>query len=174
MPDNRLTSLFSALSSAARLVFPPACPLCRSPLQNGAGFCQACYEDMTRIEDHKCPLCGAPFFDLSAPHLCGDCIKKKPPFERARSWGLYDNALADAVREFKFRRRHGLAEPLAWLLHELMSREMHETEFDLVVPVPLHKRRLRERGYDQVTLVARRLAARKEIKLSVYNQTRKN
>ncbi len=126
------------------------------------------------IEEPKCPVCGAPFLSETVPaHLCGRCIKRRPPFKRARSWGIYDKALRDAVREFKFHARHGLCRPLADLLGEVYDRDMADRGFNLVIPVPLHKRRLRERGFDQATLLARSLSKRNGLELSLYNLRRR-
>jgi ComF family protein len=163
----------SIISTATSLIFPPVCPLCQQDMKNQEqGFCSDCLEEMIKIELRKCPLCGAPFFDESLPHLCGDCIRQKPPFQRARSWGLYEGVLAEALRQFKFHKKHGLAWPLAGLLSDLFDREMNGSEFDLVVPVPLHKKRLRERGFDQAALLAKSLAKIKSIRHSIHNLKR--
>jgi ComF family protein len=166
--------LSSLVSGPTRLVFAPMCPLCRNPLEHGEeGFCTPCREDMINIRDARCEICGVPFLSGTGPaHLCGECIKRKPRFKRARSWGIYEGALREAVREFKFRARLGLCQPLSDLLGEVYDREMADEGFELVIPVPLHKRRLRERGFDQATLLARSLAKNKGLELSLYNLRR--
>jgi ComF family protein len=81
-----------------------------------------------------------------------------PPFAGARSFGYYTAELSGVIRGFKFLGRRNLA----GLLAPLLARVFHDTwtaeEFDLIVPIPLHARRKRERGYNQSELLARSLA----------------
>jgi ComF family protein len=97
-------------------------------------------------------------FEASAEHLCGRCILQPPPYSGARSYGYYTAELSRVIQEFKFHGRRNLTSLLAPLLTETFLGSWREEDFDLVVAVPLHPKRKRERGYNQSELLARALA----------------
>jgi ComF family protein len=90
-------------------------------------------------------------------HPCGDCMASPPRFDRARAAGVYDGPLRSAIHQFKYRGGLLFAKPLGLLLAEHGARLLNSNGIDLIVPVPLHFRRLRERGYNQSLELARRL-----------------
>lgn len=94
-----------------------------------------------------------PFTSQSGTaHLCGRCSSKTPPYTQVYAVGLYEETLRRAVQQFKFNQRIGLDRPLG----RLLVRQLPGSGgFDLIVPVPLHPRRLRERSYNQSLLLAR-------------------
>jgi len=101
-----------------------------------------------------CETCALPF--VSGPsHRCGDCLTEEPSFEKLHAAGLYEGLLLDLVVRLKYRGE----ERLGSLLGERMAGVLKDTEsgIDLIVPVPLHAARLRERGFNQATLLARRI-----------------
>jgi len=108
----------------------------------------------------RCASCGLPFhnFEAGAEHLCGRCILQPPPYSGARSYGYYTAELSRVIQEFKFHGRRNLTSLLATLLTETFLNSWREGDFDLVVAVPLHPKRKRERGYNQSELLARALA----------------
>jgi ComF family protein len=89
--------------------------------------------------------------------LCAGCRRRGPGFDYARAAAPYDGVLRDAVHAFKFAGRRALAAPLGDLLVELGTTGLPAGMPGLLVPVPLHPRRERERGFNQATLLARRL-----------------
>ena len=144
------------ITAALDLVFPPLCPVCREML--GAGrrdpLCGACWKGMDRIGPPWCRCCGIP---LGIEGLCGWCRERRPRFAYARAAARYGGLVRDAIHAFKFGGRRGLAEPLGDLLAGLGLSALPGAAPDSLVPVPLHHRRERERGYNQALLVARRL-----------------
>jgi len=144
------------VTAALDLVFPPLCPVCDGML--GAGrrdpLCGACWEGFERIAPPWCRCCGAP---LGIEGLCGACRSRRPRFAYARAALLYGDLAREAIHAFKFGGRRGLANPLGDLLAGLGLSALPGAEPDALVPVPLHPRRARERGYDQALLLARRL-----------------
>jgi ComF family protein len=138
------------------LVFPPLCPVCDGIL--GADrrdpLCGACWEGFERIAPPWCRCCGAP---LGIEGLCGACRRRRPRFAYARAAVLYGDLVREAIHAFKFGGRRGLATPLGDLLAGLGLSALPGAVPDALVPVPLHPRRARERGYDQALLLARRL-----------------
>jgi len=144
------------VTAALDLVFPPLCPLCDRML--GAGrrdpLCGACWEGLERIAPPWCRCCGAP---LGIEGLCGACRIRRPRFAYARAALLYGDLVREAIHAFKFGGRGGLANPLGDLLAGLGLSALPGAAPDVLVPVPLHPRRARERGYNQALLLARRL-----------------
>ncbi|MDO8478786.1 MAG: ComF family protein [Candidatus Rokubacteria bacterium] len=144
------------VTAALDLVFPPLCPVCDGML--GAGrrdpLCGACWEGFERIAPPWCRCCGAP---LGIEGLCGACRSRRPRFAYARAALLYGDLAREAIHAFKFGGRRGLANPLGDLLAGLGLSALPGAAPDAFVPVPLHPRRARERGYDQALLLARRL-----------------
>lgn len=138
-------------------LFPPRCPVCRAFLDEWEGaLCRVCLDTLLLIERPFCERCGLPF-DSGEPPIC-ECRRTPPPFCRARAWALYGGALEEAILQLKFRGQSWLARPLASGMLASLPPGIDPGELDLVVPVPLHPRRLRERGYNQSVLLGRVLA----------------
>ena len=144
------------LTAALDLLFPPFCPVCHAAL--GAGrrdpLCGACWQALERIAPPWCRRCGQP---LSIEGLCGECRTRRRPFAYARAAVRYGPIAREALHAFKFGGRRALAAPLADLLAGLGLRALPGAAPDLLVPVPLHARRERQRGYNQSALLAKRL-----------------
>jgi len=144
------------VTAALDLVFPPLCPVCREMLGSDRRdpLCGACWRDMDRIGPPWCRCCGLP---LGVEGLCGGCRHSRPAFAYARAAARYGGLVREAIHAFKFGGRRGMAEPLGDLLAGLGLSALPGATPDLLVPVPLHRRRERERGYNQALLLARRL-----------------
>jgi ComF family protein len=149
------------------LLFPPFCPVCRRALGEARRdpLCGSCWGRLERIAAPYCRVCGLPFGRFASAdadgtpqqtHLCSRCRRRLPPFAYARSATRYGEVAREALHAFKFGGRRALAAPLADLLAELRA-SLPVPVPDLVVPVPLHPRRMRERGFNQSLLLARRL-----------------
>jgi ComF family protein len=101
-----------------------------------------------------------PNFDPDSECLCGDCILKPPAFSGARSFGYYTGELGGLVRAFKFQNRRNLVELLGPFLVDTFHETWNRDDFDMILAVPLHPKRLRDRGYNQAGLLARSLSLR--------------
>ncbi len=146
------------------LIFPESCIVCAKPVsrQQDSGVCDLCWEKtlQLRIYEPWCASCGLPFQSLEAgeTHLCSDCILRPPPFSGARSFGYYAAELSRIIQCLKFRRRQNLVGLLAPLLAGTFFDSWEREEFDAIVPIPLHPKRSRERGFNQAVLLSRSLA----------------
>jgi ComF family protein len=137
-----------------RLVLPPRCLLCGAHGGAGRDLCAGCSGDLV-VNALCCPRCALP---LSAPApLCGECLKSEPPFATAWAPFHYAHPLDLLEARFKFRTDLAAGRVLADLLVQCASRDT-PAQPQLIVPVPLHARRLRERGYNQALELARPLA----------------
>lgn len=148
--------LVRGLSQLAALLWPARCAAC--DVVGRAPFCGDCAPSLLETPC-GCPVCGAPqpeeLLPALIPRRCGACAAQAPPFAQARAPYLYWGALAEAISAFKYRGREDLAESLSALF--LLAEA---PRVDVLVPVPLHPRRLRERGYDQAHLLAVELGKR--------------
>jgi ComF family protein len=88
-------------------------------------------------------------------HLCGRCIRSAPAFDAARAAGVYQGALMQTIHLLKYGGKIQLARPLGRLLFDTFRQCTETAGADLVVPVPLHRRRFRERGFNQAYLLVR-------------------
>jgi ComF family protein len=117
-----------------------------------------------------CLCCGRPFASALAGEamlpLCRLCRVNFYAFNRARSFAVYDESLSEAMLLLKYDEVARLGSWFADRLAEIVSREEKEWKADVVVPVPLHAERQRERGYNQADLIARPLAKRLGLKLN--------
>lgn len=159
-------SLFTLLwRGILSIVFPAHCALCMKPLEPGRGvcLCDPCWTGLPRVSQPFCPKCGRPIAGRAmTPFVtaCGECRLAPPRFGVCRSPGLYEEGLKQCIHLFKYEGRRGLARPLGLLMAECVAREFHETKFDALVPVPLHRSKLRDRGFNQAELLARELGSR--------------
>jgi ComF family protein len=144
------------VTAALDLIFPPLCPVCRELLGEGRRdpLCGTCWRRMSRIAPPWCRRCGAP---LAIEGVCGGCRTRRPRFAYARSAARYGDVVREAIHALKFGGRRTLADPLGDLLAGLGLAALPGARPDLLIPVPLHPRRQRDRGYNQALLLARRL-----------------
>ncbi len=115
-------------------------------------LCGACWEGLERIRPPWCRCCGIP---IGIEGLCGVCRRRRPRFAYARAAARYGGLVREAIHAFKFGGRRGLAEPLGELVAGIGLSALPGAAPDLLVPVPLHRRRERERGYNQALLLSR-------------------
>jgi ComF family protein len=148
------------VDAVLNLVYPENCIICAAPLsrQKDCGVCETCWTKTCalKIQPPYCPSCGIPFqtLDYNDVHLCGNCILETPPYSGARSFGFYAAELSSVIQNLKFRGRKNLDGLLAQLLVWTFCDTWACNDFDLIVPVPLHSKRKRERGYNQAALLA--------------------
>ena len=151
-------SLNETLRAITDVIFPPRCLGCAEILlqQSLQTFCPACNEKIKFITGSLCPICGMAFFDSPAPdHLCGNCLESKPYFSLARAVASYETLILDAIHQFKYGRNISTGAVLASFMAEFNFPDFDFTDYSLIIPVPLHIRRLRERGFNQALILAK-------------------
>jgi ComF family protein len=89
-------------------------------------------------------------------HLCGECLRQPGPIDKARAAAIHTGPLPAVIHSLKYRRRLQLARPLGRLLAAAFAHHWQPGEIDAVLPVPLHPRRMRQRGFNQTYLLLRR------------------
>ncbi len=139
------------LWSSLDWLFPPVCGGCK---RVGFRWCPDCQQQVIRVPEPVCRTCGLP---LSYPGLCPTCHDFPPPYEAIRSWAIFEGPVRLAIHTLKYGRNVALGDALAPHLVEFVNKLGWQV--DLVVPVPLGSQRMKERGYNQVGLLAKPLAA---------------
>ncbi len=143
------------------LFFPPVCSFCESAsVESGASLCEDCRDSIDRVGGPICIQCGLPIPGLSlAPSgRCGRCLTDPPRYERARYGVYYQGTVRDALLRLKFAGALHIAPALSLILTEAFRRHFESGDFDLIVPVPIHRTRLIRRGFNQVVELGKRLS----------------
>ena len=138
-------------------VFPPQCLGCEGAMEEAGGYlCPGCWGRVVGRTTPGCRRCSSPY--AAEGVQCGNCASWEPAFERAIVLGDFDEVLQQAVHALKFRQQPGLGVALGRRLGTLPVLSGLLREVDVLVPVPLHGARQRERGYNQSEYIARGLA----------------
>ena len=154
------------LDAAIAVAFPTECSLCQDELSSAGGLriCRACWAELQPWSGPSCARCGIPFASARALDAslaeCGACRNDAPGFDAARTLGLYTGKLRRAVLHLKFGGEERLGERLGELLVPAWDGLLRLGDLGtlLIVPVPLHPSRRRERGFNQSELLAAGLA----------------
>ncbi len=144
------------VEKALDLLFPPQCLLCEAFVSRFGVLCAQCWPAIGFIAPPYCIRCGLPFaYTLGEGAICAECIRTPPLYAQARAALRYDDASRRLVMALKYHDQQQLARAYAlWMAQagaELLARA------DLIVPVPLHRRRFLTRRYNQSALLARAL-----------------
>jgi competence protein ComFC len=131
------------------LFFPRWCIGCG---KEGDYICGSCRENLPVITPPICPLCGRPQTQTA---ICRSCREESPETDGIRSPFLFDGVIRRAIHELKYRNLRTLAPALAGCLYDYLKENL--VPGDVLMPVPLHRKRQRERGYNQSALIAREL-----------------
>lgn len=141
----------------ARLLFPPTCPSCRRIVTRPGTVCGTCWPQIRFLEQPWCEVLGTPFsHEMGDAIISPQALADPPVFRRVRSAVVYDGVAGKLIRQLKYRDATHLAPWLAgWMARA--GRELL-AETDVIVPVPLHRRRFFARRFNQSAELGRALA----------------
>ena len=149
------STLSSALKPLVDFVYPPRCPLCGEGIAAGPGLCAACWETFEFPGEPACSRCQTPLFGIGTDSICHACVTHPPRHSGIVAAVLYNETARQLVLRFKHGGRIGLAR----LMGQLMAARLTSAPEDaILVPVPLHRRRLWARGYNQSAVLASSIA----------------
>jgi len=140
---------------ALDLFFPPWCIGCG---REGQYICNACCEKLPIVSPPVCAICGR---SLTEENTCPDCIEGPVTIDGIRAPFLFHGVIRKAIHELKYRNLKAIAPLLAGFLYDYLLE--NPIPGDVLVPVPIHTKRLRERGYNQSSLIARELGRKNEL-----------
>lgn len=158
-----LKSFFSGLID---IIFPRNCILCREyhPATANDPLCRSCREKLPINTPPFCVRCSRHLKNISEESLCPTCRAHPPHFDEGWAMLDYQDAARTLLQRFKFHNKTSIRKTFATLLHQFVSRyALRFPNTTMIIPVPLHPGRLRERGYDQAALLGECVA--KELKL---------
>ena len=153
-------------------LYPPTCVLCRGDGEPGWDLCAACREELPR-NTRCCSVCAIPLpLLIQAEQRCGVCQRHPPGFDRVTAPFLYTYPLRELIITLKFQQQLALAPLLGRLLAEELlpligAGDAFSVWPEVIMPVPLHPHRLRERGFNQALELARPLARQLQIPLDL-------
>ncbi len=119
-------------------------------------LCPACRDGFMPVTPPVCPVCGLMFKSREGPdHMCGQCIRRPRRFRAARAAGVYEQVFMDLIHALKYQGKLRAADSLALVLLCRFLRHWRPEDVDVLMPVPLHIRKLRQRGFNQALLLIR-------------------
>lgn len=162
--------MIEALSRLGReigqMVLPSWCVVCNEELpwrDRVASCCRRCWDALPRIRTGQCRSCAMVWSGEAGGDLCIECQLDPLPVDWTATWGHYRGGLERLLHAFKFERHEFLADPLAGLLAGVVEEHPHR-DFDVIVPVPMHRRKERKRGYNQAELLAMELSKKLRVR----------
>lgn len=150
------TVIYDFFNAFSNLIFPKSCLVCSIKLIGNPEIllCNTCLEKIQLIEKPFCSICGKPFFSAAGDnHLCSVCLKTKWHFSKAQAIFVYKEPVTKVVHNFKYHRSTSCLSTFAALKNSLANLK-DVADVELVVPVPLHRKRLRQRGFNQAQVLA--------------------
>lgn len=155
-------------------LFPPLCHVCRTfiPAAGPLHICSACRERLLPIASPLCVVCGMPYVGAGEDHTCGTCVTSHHHYDAARAALEYEGVSRDLIHAFKYRSKTHLSRPLALLTIERLTGFVSSWSPDLIIPVPLHRKRLRSRGFNQAVLLGAIFSSHWKIPLDRHNLRR--
>ena len=154
----------------SNFLFPIVCIFCGTRSERELALCQACESDLPWLGD-ACQQCALPLATNKSNHLrCPDCLSKPPPFEHVYALFHYQHPISHFITQLKFHKQLLYAKIFGLLLAErLMNIYKNQTsQPQLLIPMPLHKKRLRARGFNQSLEISR--AIKKKLGLAIDTQ----
>jgi competence protein ComFC len=156
------SELFQA---AISLLYPATCTTCGKNIRAGDYLCDICEAKIVHIVAPFCETCSEPFEgSITGAFTCANCAHRTIYFDAAVAAYRGRGIVREVIHEFKYGRQMHLRHPIAgWLYAALDDERLRNISFDLIVPVPLHPARQRERGFNQASLLAESLSVETSI-----------
>ncbi|HUA35879.1 MAG TPA: ComF family protein [Candidatus Binataceae bacterium] len=165
----------AAFQELVNFLYPPRCAACDAPFDISTDYrvCGDCLARVEPVPGPHCEICGGPLESvMNEERLCARCIAEPPSFRRAVAIARYRSRAEDepgTLPALLRRHKYGLDQAVGRALAEYLGDELpiHPQDYDVVVPIPLHRRRLWWRGFNQSALLASEIAARLALPLDV-------
>src|SRR5947209_8937453 len=158
-------ALPSGLGALVSLLYPPVCTICGANIRAGAYLCDHCEGKAIRIVAPFCQKCTEPCEGaITGAFTCANCAHRTIHYDAAVAAYRSRGIVREIIHDFKYGRQIYLRHLVARWLHAALDDErLRGSQFDIIVPVPLHATRLRERGFNQAALLAALLSAQTSI-----------
>lgn len=157
-----LSNLFSIPQS---FCLPSVCLLCNQFHREKLAVCSFCIGLLTELNS-CCQLCAEPLADDKYP-ICGTCIKKPPHFDRAFIPYIFKEPLRGLLHKFKYHKGLYIAPLLAHLMCQSLPKMLHKPQ--CLIPVPIHKQKLKQRGFNQAVVLAKLISKKTNIPYNLHS-----
>ncbi len=137
-------------------LFPPICPICNRIASSRSGICPDCKRKLCHIEEPVCQKCGKPLDEET--QWCDDCKRARHVYDEGRGALVYDEYMSTSIYRFKYNKKREFSAVYSRLINERLGDKIRSWAPDVMIPVPIHKDRLKKRGYNQALLIARDLS----------------
>jgi ComF family protein len=144
------------------IIYPSTCICCYKIISQDGLFCKECFLELEFISPIKCQICSMPIqyqHQFCARMTCASCFQKKPFFDSSYAIFIYNQTIGKAIIDFKFNDQTFLALKFAKIFRSQIDNFI--SDVDYVVSVPMHKRKLLKRKYNQANLLARNISSEK-------------
>ena len=141
------------------IIFPRRCPLCDEVIPPDEKICPECIGKAELVQEPVCKRCGKPIGNARKEY-CGDCDRKKHFFDSGKAVFVYQGAVQHSLYRFKYANRREYAAFYGKMACIQYARWISRLGIDAIIPVPLHRKRRRERGYNQAELFAKEIGKR--------------
>jgi ComF family protein len=162
----------TVITASLDLLFPPSCPSCKKMTgDNDRLLCRDCHSQLNFIKTPYCSCCGREFPGDGDNHLCGECLKSSWAFDKARSLFSYEDVIAELIHNLKYLGNMNGLQTIEWISRQSTLLQDFDS-IDIILPVPLHIKRLQQRGFNQSLILARRIFAndRKKIRFNLLTR----
>ena len=137
------------------ILYPQTCCFCGKVSKSA--ICSECFKQIEYVKEPRCKKCGKPIRTEEA-EFCADCEKEPKHYESGRSVWLHQGVVAQSIYQFKYGNRRVYAKTYANEMYRLYGEKIKEWGIEVIIPVPLHRKRRRKRGYNQAEVLARELS----------------
>ncbi|MGB6976389.1 MAG: double zinc ribbon domain-containing protein [Gammaproteobacteria bacterium] len=151
-------------------LLPYTCVFCGAPGHEKLDLCKDCSKELPWLE-HACPRCAQPYSAYQTDvQLCGTCLKDPPPYDNTIATFIYQKPVDYLIGGLKFHSQLVYARLLSELLLQSLNQHYQPSNRpQMIIPMPLHKTRLRERGFNQAVELARPIAKLWGIPISLHD-----
>ncbi len=154
---NKIKTIWKKIKGQIQaLLWPEVCPFCEKVYRKG--ICPQCKEKLKKIEikGFLCMKCGKPI-QYKEQEFCFDCGRKEHSYDRGYSVWLHKRPASQAIYRFKYgnQRRYGYY--FGQEMGRIFQQKLREKEIDVIIPIPLHRKRRKKRGYNQAQILAEEL-----------------
>ncbi|MDD2840095.1 MAG: ComF family protein [Rickettsiales bacterium] len=159
--------MFKFFTKFINLIFPPKCLLCGKIVEEYNTLCHDCWHNIQFIQKPFCNKCSTPLqLRISDNDLCGNCLKNPPLYTKSRSAIAYNEETAKIIFKFKFYDKPHIKKFMAKTMIKASQDILNN--IDILIPIPLHKKRLIFRKYNQALLLANEIGKLSNKKV-IYN-----
>lgn len=156
------------LQSILELLYPVRCPICANiVLPKGDMICPACRDKLQPIIEPRCMKCSKPI-EVDEKEYCNDCLRMNYHYIRGYSLWVYDVSMKKSIGDFKYRNKREYGTFYIQEIICLYGRTIEKMAPDVIIPVPIHRSKYMERGYNQAEVLARGVS--KELGIPVLSR----